>query len=482
MNDVVPKVFISYSWSCSDRVIELAERLVNDRVDVVLDKWELKEGQDKYSFMERCVTDDSISKVLMICDKSYADKANSRTGGVGDETMVISPEIYAKTTETKYLPVIFERDENGKEYVPTYLKARVYFDLSSDDVYEKGYEKLLRNLHNKPEYSKPRLGTMPEWLNEETVNLGKIRNLIKQIKAFDGKNPIKQRYMLKKFNEGFIEAIQEFTPTYNANFSVELFKQIDTARPLRDLFLDFVEILIVENFDIDIFLGDFFEQVYNGIYRVEGRNFHNENEFEFGFFILWEMIIGATAILLHFESYEGLRNIIVRTYFLSENPVYPKPQPYTFVKFRPTFHFIDDVVRPSQPDGERKFTFAGDIASKRERIPNLKTRDMANADVVLYQLTDVLNIKLYGEWSWFPLLYGYLGGSYSENNQEIWRKMISKRHCESLFPLFDVDSISMLKDAVQRNQYNSDMRYTGGHRAAPSILQSIELDKIATLP
>ena len=53
-----PKIFISYSWSSSSHerwVLELAERLVSDGVDVTLDKWDLKEGQDKFSFMESMV-------------------------------------------------------------------------------------------------------------------------------------------------------------------------------------------------------------------------------------------------------------------------------------------------------------------------------------------------------------------------------------------------------------------------------------------
>jgi len=76
MNTVIPKVFISYSWASTDSVIELAQRLKYDGIDVVLDKWKLKEGQDKYAFMEQCVTDDSINKVLMVCDKTYAEKAD----------------------------------------------------------------------------------------------------------------------------------------------------------------------------------------------------------------------------------------------------------------------------------------------------------------------------------------------------------------------------------------------------------------------
>ena len=63
-NDNIPKVFISYSWSSDALVLDLAQRLVSHGVDVVLDKWELKEGNDKYKFMERCVNDADITKVL----------------------------------------------------------------------------------------------------------------------------------------------------------------------------------------------------------------------------------------------------------------------------------------------------------------------------------------------------------------------------------------------------------------------------------
>ena len=88
--DGIPKIFISYAWVSSDLVLELAQRLVSHGVDVVLDKWDLKEGQDKYAFMERCVNDSKITKVLIVYDKAYAQKANDRTGGVGDETVILS--------------------------------------------------------------------------------------------------------------------------------------------------------------------------------------------------------------------------------------------------------------------------------------------------------------------------------------------------------------------------------------------------------
>ena len=74
-----PKVFISYSWHPEEnkiRVEQLARRLMSDGVDVTLDVWSLKDGQDKYVFMEKMVTDSDINKVLIICNRDYAEKAD----------------------------------------------------------------------------------------------------------------------------------------------------------------------------------------------------------------------------------------------------------------------------------------------------------------------------------------------------------------------------------------------------------------------
>ena len=480
MSDAIPRVFISYSWSSFDRVLELAERLVNDGVDVVLDKWELKEGQDKYAFMERCVTDDSITKVLMICDKFYAEKANNREGGVGDETMVISPEVYAKATETKYIPIIFERDENGKEYTPAYLKARIYFDLSSDDNFEKNYERLLRNLHNKPEHSKPPLGKMPEYLNEETVSFTPIRAAIKQVQSSDGKNQAKQNFLFRRFSDDFIKALVELAPIYDNNFDDNLLKQIDASKPLRDLFFDCVEVLILDGQDASSVLGEFFERTYNAVISVGGRNSYRESEFEFGLFLVWEMFIGTTAIFLHYECYSMIRSLLNQTFFLNDSPVSMNQVPCNYVYLRPSFSHIDNHIKRKK--GMQLLTLAGDIAAKREKLPILKTQAIANADVILYQLSDIYNIKMNSDWAWFPMLYTYMGNSFYSGHQQIWRKMVSKQHCESLYPLFGVTSTEQLIEAVSRNKPNRDYSYHNGSSHAPSVLYSIKIENIATLP
>ena len=79
-----PRLFISYSWSTPEHeqwVLNLAEELVENGVDVVFDKWDLKEGHDAFAFMEKMVTDPEIKKVAIICDKTYCEKADDRRGG-----------------------------------------------------------------------------------------------------------------------------------------------------------------------------------------------------------------------------------------------------------------------------------------------------------------------------------------------------------------------------------------------------------------
>jgi len=77
-------------WNRRSRWLEYA---------VVLDKWDLKEGQDADKFMEQMVSDPEINKVLLIFDEAYATKANKRKGGVGTEAQIISRKVYEQQDE-----------------------------------------------------------------------------------------------------------------------------------------------------------------------------------------------------------------------------------------------------------------------------------------------------------------------------------------------------------------------------------------------
>lgn len=139
-----PKVFISYSHTSEeykDQVRRLATRLVQEgHIEVVFDQWDLVAGHDLATFMERCVGDSSIDYVLILCDPRYAARADLRDGGVGAEALIISREVFADARQTKFIPVILQRDEEGTPRVPIYIRGRVHFDLSDPETEDAEFE------------------------------------------------------------------------------------------------------------------------------------------------------------------------------------------------------------------------------------------------------------------------------------------------------------------------------------------------------
>lgn len=253
-----------------------------------------------------------------------------------------------------------------------------------------------------------------------------------------------------------------------------MLKRIDATKPVRDLFIDFIEAIIIGEYDIANILGELLEQSYNGLYNLKNvRNSYYTSEFEFGQFIVWEMCICSTAILLHHKCYAELYALLNKTYFLKANHYDDGKISFNFTHFRPSLSYIDTHINNTQ---------LGDILSKRERCPALTTHSIANADVILYQLTDVFDIKNYFGYSWFPMLYKYLGNTRFGVVQEIWSKMVSKQHCESLFPLFNVTTIDELISVIKNNvDVKRKIKYPLSFDCA-TILNSISVEEIAKLP
>lgn len=141
-----PTIFISYCWTpkeVKERVLQLAERLEEDGVNVLYDKKSLRPGQDMNAFMESLATNPQIKKVLVICTNEYARKADARLGGVGTEAEIIIPQVYGKPMQNKIIPIFFEKDNQGRPICPVYLKSRLGIDLTN---MEEGYEELLEDI------------------------------------------------------------------------------------------------------------------------------------------------------------------------------------------------------------------------------------------------------------------------------------------------------------------------------------------------
>lgn len=164
-----PKVFVSYSWTTpehEDWVLDLARALHHDDIDVVLDKWDLRPGHDSIQFMEAMVLDPSITKIIMVIDEKYSERANDRSGGVGIESTILSQDLYSKKASKDIVAVIAEPGSKP----PLFYASRIYIDLSKSDTYPAQYQQLVRWLYDRFEYERPKTqGQRPSYITEENV-------------------------------------------------------------------------------------------------------------------------------------------------------------------------------------------------------------------------------------------------------------------------------------------------------------------------
>jgi len=165
------KLFISYRWTTPDHVdwvLNLATALRGDGIDVKLDQWDLKPGHDALKFMEEMVTDEAITKVLIVSDRSYAERANQRQGGVGIEAQIISKKVYESTKQEKFAAIVLELDDDGRPLLPTFLASRIFFDFSTDEAQAQNYEQIVRWVFDKPLNARPPIGRPPKYLEGES--------------------------------------------------------------------------------------------------------------------------------------------------------------------------------------------------------------------------------------------------------------------------------------------------------------------------
>ena len=159
----VPKVFISYSWESkehSDWVNSLADKLLADGIEAIIDSYDVSPGDRLPEFMESSIKDSDY--VIIICTEEYKRKANNREKGVGYESHIISAELYNNHNDRKFIPIIRQGDFNTS--LPTYLDGKLAIDLRGNPYNETSYKDLIASIFKVKK--KPKVGIRPNYLDE----------------------------------------------------------------------------------------------------------------------------------------------------------------------------------------------------------------------------------------------------------------------------------------------------------------------------
>ncbi len=144
-----PHVFISYSHDSQahrDRVLALSERLRQDGIETLLDRY--VNGTPAQGW-PRWMLDglDQASRVLLICTPTYyrrfrGHEAPGKGKGVDWEGAVITQEIYeARSATTRFVPVLFDADDESQ--VPEPVRGQSRYSLTDEAAYQALYDALL---------------------------------------------------------------------------------------------------------------------------------------------------------------------------------------------------------------------------------------------------------------------------------------------------------------------------------------------------
>lgn len=466
-----PKVFISYAWGSKEyqnRVLSFAKELLEVGIDVLLDKFDLHEGNDTYSFMEKSVNDPTVTNVLILLDPIYADKADLRKGGVGTETQIISAEVYNNIDQTKFLPVIFEKGENGEVPRPAYLKSILYFDLSSDENYSNEFRRLVKSLYGEEVYKKPALGTKPKWVTDsidesQSMRTAKRQRLKKEAASHDLFNEL---LSIINYN---IDALKDFSFENTQENAVEMYEEL---KDLRANILDVIALVsycpaIVKEIALS-FEGVYNDIVPNNVYGVDNMKLT----------LIHELFIYLVAACYKNRLNKNLGYIFSRSYYTNKMNEFS-----TFTLFRTSNNSIDVAV--SKRDGKQYYSGLAEYWLQNVDYTVCTKADFIFADTLCFNASIFYHQNYYDHY-WFPLTYIYMDEDYNSPLRIFARKLESRERLIEAAELFGFDTTKQFVDEFikiegETNKEIQQYRYMNSYKVAQTIFQYIRSNELGKL-
>jgi len=474
-----PKVFISYAWGTQAfqmKVLAFATALKSDGIDVVIDKWSIEAGNDMNSFMEKSVSDPSITNVLILLDPVYVDKADGRQGGVGTETQIISQEVYKKVDQNKFVPVVFERNAKGEVCKPINLQGRFHFDLSVEDSYDEQYKALVRSLYGVDTYKVPELGKRPKWVDEQIVPSPKT------LSKYDSlKETIPKDIKTDRFNDYLNEIKCAIESILNNKFSSttteEYLRRYESTKGIRSDYLSLLSKCVWVD-DYSEYIADFFESTFNSIDK------QSTIEAEISKIFIHELFIYIIAFMMKKKLFSSIGYILGRTYF-SDAPRYGKEKGDSYVMFY-TGSIHDNFDKAVNARDNKKY-YSG---TANYWVTNIDDTIVSKSDFTAADLL-CFNYAVYGKYynsgyEWFPVTYIY-ENEYNNSISRLAKILVSKEKVLKILPLFNHDTVesfvSQFKDVetnIQTKRYR-DYRYPSCFESAPLLGSFIKSEEIATV-
>jgi hypothetical protein len=473
-----PKVFISYSWSSPRHqamVKQWAEQMIADGIEVVMDIYDLKEGHDKYVFMERMVADPTVTHVLVVSDRTYAAKADARKAGVGTESQIISKEVYEKVEQSKFIPIVCEFDADGNPCLPIFLKARIWIDFSSSEAINRNWEQLIRLLYGKPFHEKPTLGKAPVYIRENSAAPPSAAHL-----KFAALNQalLHGRRGVNTYRRDFFDACIDFADALRVRERPQIEKLgekvLADCTQLKRVRNHFVDWVLLEGGEATAEFPDILTELLERLGHLKARppeiNSWNDTWFEAHRLFVYETFLYSVAALLKVGAYSVLREVFTTHYLLPETEVNGEERFESFGTFWGHSETLNNVLAPP---GQKFHSAAGELIKRQA-----DREDIPFSSVMEAELLVLLMSFLIGNTEWYPhtLHYASHAGGFP-----LFLRATRHKHFQRLATITGVNDADELRRSIQKAHDRLRNHQWSGYRFNTSFSRQMNLEKLDTL-
>jgi len=458
---------------------------MRDGVDVKLDKWDLKEGHDLNAFMESMVHDPAITKVIMVFDREYSQRADDKQGGVGTETQIISTEVYKSVQQDKFVGVVRERDDSGEACVPIYYRGRKYIDLSDDSSYHDQYEMLLRWIYNKPLHKKPEIGSKPAFLDDESSSQissslsSAFRSAVDAIK----KNKPNAPFLAKGYIDILVSELSRYPvkPNGEQHLDDQVISRIEEMRLLRNQVLDFFSHVVrfQSNGEVLKQVHSFFERSIAYSMADHSAGSHQPAQFDNYKFFLYELFLYFSAMMIKEEKFSELNDFLKKEYY-SEGLEFYSRADAPLADFSFFYRDMESLEHRNNRLGLRRVSLVADLIKDNVEEAFVHHRDLVQADLVLYIRSLVRRTKTGLYCFWFPVNLVYFANSFG-CPFEAFLKSRDVAFFERFKVLMLVGSKEELMDQDKYPDLFSNHRLSPGMMGSINISRSCGLDNWSTI-
>lgn len=475
------KAFISYSWSTPEHkawVRRLAERLMEDGVYTILDEWDLKPGHDPIHFMEQSITSPDVTKVLIVCDRVYKEKADSRAGGVGTETQILTPEIYQKTDQSKYAALVTEVNDEGRAYVPTFYGGRIFIDFSNPDNEEEAYEELTRWINDAPLHTRPKLGKKPSYLGKDEAPLATASRFRRAKEGLERGSPGASG-LIRDFGEGLIEQLIVLRPpqTNGHNDAVPVDEAVvlaaDAMRPYIKQLHELTRAIARGTSAAFDDLLSVLEQVLSTTDRDPKANSWSPATFDANKMMAYEAFLGVIAVLLTERQLDLIARALDHAYYYDDPNGSHGRSTKEFEHFA---QYAEVLQYRNQRLEQNRADWQADFINAHYQTGTPSFARMMEADLLLFVRRPVSEPGRY--ISWFPHTLIYSG--YRNSAHELFARMESAQFFSNVSQkLFGSVGASDFQERVKA--LNSERLWRGVY-PGPSIGNLVGIEHIASRP